>query len=50
MNVVIFACVNIRKSMKMDNFACIKIRVLSISGSLGYFKSNFQGVNIFANI
>ena len=34
----------------MDNFACIKIRVLNITGSLGYYKSNFQGVHIFADI
>ena len=49
-NVDIFACINFRESMKMDNFACIKIRILNITGSLGYFKSNFQGVHIFAAI
>ena len=32
----------------MDNFACIRIRVLS--RSLGYYKSNFQVVHIFADI
>ena len=31
----------------MGNLACIKIRLLSIIGSLGYYKSNFQGVHIF---
>ena len=49
-NVDIFACINVHESMKMENFACIKIRVLSITGSLGYFKSNFQGVHSFVDI
>ena len=49
MNVDIFACVNFRESMKMDNFAYIKMRVLSITGSLGYLKSNVQGY-IFSRI
>ena len=49
-NVDIFACVNFRESIKMDNFVCIKIHVLSITGSLGYFKSNFQGVHIYEDI
>ena len=29
------------------NFACIKIRALSMIGSLGYFENNFSGVHIF---
>ena len=33
----------------MGNFACIKIRVLSITGSLGYFKGNFRGLHIFVD-
>ena len=49
-NVDIFACINFREIMKMGNFACIKIRVLSITGSLWYYKSNFRGVHNFANI
>ena len=49
-NVDIFACISFRGFMKMDNFACIKIRVLSITGSLDYHKSNFRGVYIFADI
>ena len=32
----------------MDNFACIRIPVLSIT--LGYYKSNFQVVHIFADL
>ena len=36
--------------MKMGNFACINIRVLSIFDSLGIYKSNFRGVHIFADI
>ena len=46
----IFACINFRGFIKMDNFVCIKIRVISIIGSLGYYKSNFRGVHIFADI
>ena len=42
MNVDIFACINFRVFMKMGNFACIKICVLSIFDSLGYYKSYFQ--------
>ena len=42
-NVDIFACINFRGFMKMGIFVCIKISVLSITGSLGYEKSNFQG-------
>ena len=34
----------------MGNFACIKIHVLRMIGSLGYYKSNFRGVHIFANV
>ena len=41
MNVDIFACINFHGFMKMGNFACIKIRVLSIVGSLDYYKSYF---------
>ena len=43
-NVDIFACINFRGFMKMGNFACIKIRVFSTNGSLGFNDSNFQGV------
>ena len=50
MNVDIFACINFGEFMKMGNFARIKIRVSSITVSLGYFKSNFRGVHIFADI
>ena len=39
-----------REIMKMDNFACIKIHVLSITGTLWYYKNNFLGVHIFTNI
>ena len=46
----IFACINVHGFMKMGNFACIKIRVLCEIGSLGYYKSNFRGVHIFADI
>ena len=49
-NVDIFTCINFRGFMKIVIFACIKIRVLSIIGSLGYYKSNFQCVYIFADI
>ena len=49
-NVDIFACINFCGFMKMGNLACIKIRVLSITGSLGYYNSNFRGVYIFADI
>ena len=50
MNIDIFACVYTRGFMKMGNFACIRICVLIITGSLGYDKSNFHGVNIFVYI
>ena len=46
----IFVCIDVRGFMKMDNFACIKIPVLSIFGSLGYYKSNFRGEHIFKGI
>ena len=49
-NVDIFACINFRGFMKIGNFACIKIRVLCVNGSLGYHKSNFRGAHIFADI
>ena len=49
-NVDIFACIHFRRFMKMVNFACIKIRVSSITGSLGYYRSNFRCVNISADI
>ena len=50
MNVDVFACIHFRGFMKMGNFACIKIRVLGIIDSLGYYKSNFRGVHVFADI
>ena len=31
----------------MGNFACIKIRVLSATASIGYYKSNFRGGTYF---
>ena len=34
----------------MDDVTCTRIRVLIITGSLGYYKSNFQDVHIFADI
>ena len=34
-NVDIFVCINFREFIKIGNFACTKIRVLSIIGSLG---------------
>ena len=49
-NVDIFACINFRGFMKMANFACIRIRVLCIIGSLGLYKSNFRCVHNFADI
>ena len=49
-NVDIFACINFRGFMELGNFACIKIRVLCIIGSICYYKSNFRGVHIFADI
>ena len=38
MNVDIFACINFRGFMKMGNFACINVSVLSMIGSLGFYK------------
>ena len=49
-NVNIFACLHFRGIMKMGNFACIKIRDLIITGSLGYQTSKFPGGHIFADI
>ena len=49
-NVDIFACIHFREFIKLGNFACIKIRVLCIIASIGYYKSNFRGVHIFADI
>ena len=50
MNVDIFVCINFRGFMKIGNFTYIKIRVLGMKGSLGFYKSNFRGVHIFADI
>ena len=50
MNVDIFACINFRGFVKMGNFACIIIHVLSIIVYLGFYKSNFRGVYIFADV
>ena len=49
-NVDIFAWMNFRGFTKMGSFAWNKIRVLRINGSLGYHKSYFHGVHIFADI
>ena len=49
-NVDIFTCINFRGFMKMGNFACIKISVLSVIGSLGYYETYFRGVHMFADI
>ena len=49
-NVDISVCIHFRGFMKMGNFACIKIRVLSTNNSLGYNDSNFHSVYIFADI
>ena len=49
-NLDIFACIYFRGFMKMGNFACIKIGVLSIVGALGYYETNFRGVHIFSDI
>ena len=46
MNEDIFVCMNFRLFTKKGNFAWIKIHVLRIIGSLGYYKSNFHGVHI----
>ena len=34
-NVDIFVCINFREFTKIGNFVCIKICILSITGSLG---------------
>ena len=36
-----YVCLHFHRFMKMGNFACIKIRDLSITASLGYHTSNF---------
>ena len=46
----IFACTNFREFMKMGNFECIKIRGVGITGSLDYYKGNFEEAHIFADI
>ena len=46
-NVDIFASISLCEIMKMGNFACIKIHVLSISGS--FIKVIFEGY-IFSRI
>ena len=47
MNLDIFAYINFRGFMKIDNFARIKICALSITGSIGYYKINFHSSRIF---
>ena len=49
-NVDTLACINFCGFMKMGNFTRIKIHVLSITGSIGYYKSNFLSVHIFVDI
>ena len=49
-NVDISTCINFREFMKTVHFACIKICVLSITGSLCCHKSNFHCVYIIAHI
>ena len=49
-NVDFFACINFRGFMKMGNFTYIKICVLSMTSSLGYYKSNFRWVHIIVDI
>ena len=49
MNVVIFACINFHGFMKLGYFACIKIRVLCIIGSIRIIKVIFE-VYIFSRI
>ena len=36
--------------MKMGDFVCIKIHVLSITGPLGYYKTVFRGAHICSRI
>ena len=49
-NVDIFTRINFRGFMKMGNFTCNEICVLSMTSSLGYYKSNFRWVHIFVDI
>ena len=49
-NVNIFAGIYFRRFLKMGKFVWIKIRIFCITGSWGYYKSNFQCVLIFADI
>ena len=50
MNIGIFASMNFHGFIKMDNFMYTEMCVLSIIGSLSYYKSNFRGLHIFAHI
>ena len=43
-----FACIHFRGFMKLGNFACNKICVLCIIGSIGYYKSNFHHNSLFS--
>ena len=45
-NADIFAWIHFRGFTKIGFLACIKIRVLSINGSLGYHLSNVHGVHM----
>ena len=38
-NIDIFGCIYFREFMKTVNFACMEIRVLRTTGSLGYYKT-----------
>ena len=49
-NVHIFACIHFRGFPEIGIFAWIKICVLRIFGSVGYHKTNFHGVHIFADL
>ena len=49
-NVDIFACRNFPVFTKMDNFTWIKIPILRMIGSLGFYKSDVHGVHIFFDI
>ena len=49
-NIGIFASMNFHGFIKMDNFMYTEMCVLSIIGSLSYYKSNFRGLHIFAHI
>ena len=48
-NVDTFTCIHFRGFAKMGNFTCIKICVLSATGSIGYYKVIFEGY-IFSHI